>query len=326
MSQGATGEGAPSFDPATFGGEDLSGDGGVYKKVLVPGDDSAGFPPVGSTVRVHYVGTLTDGSVFDSSRDRPGFFEFDIGLDRVISGWDLAVATMRRGERCAIACRADYAYGEEGLPPKCPGGATLIFEIELFSWKDKRKDRFDLDNTERLVEAEKCKARGTDLFKEGNFGGALDKYADARWYLDSEEDDFVPPDGRYKDCKTLFVSCCLNGATCALKLEEFEDAEALASKALERDAKNAKGYFRRGTARMLMGNFTDAKADLREAATLEPKSKEIRDAYTECVEKAKLAKKEEAERYRKALGVPKKTFGPNTKQNKYKASMWDFSV
>lgn len=48
---------------------------------------------------------------------------------RVIKGWDLGVATMKKGEKAVLTCRADYAYGESGSPPKIPPGATLNFEV-----------------------------------------------------------------------------------------------------------------------------------------------------------------------------------------------------
>jgi len=114
---------------------DISDDGGLCKRVLVPGDPAEGFPPAGSEVQVHYVGTLlSDGSKFDSSRDRPGNFKFTLGNGQVIKGWDKGVATMHKGEKAELFCRADYAYGETGSPPKIPGGATLKFEVELLSW------------------------------------------------------------------------------------------------------------------------------------------------------------------------------------------------
>ena len=114
---------------------DLCDDGGLCKRILVEGDAAEGTPFDGAEVQVHYVGTLlSDGSKFDSSRDRPGNFSFKIGQGAVIKGWDKGVATMHKGEKAELFCRADYAYGESGSPPKIPGGATLKFEVELLSW------------------------------------------------------------------------------------------------------------------------------------------------------------------------------------------------
>ena len=113
---------------------DLLGDGGIIKTIVRKGDAEGGKPPVGAEVRVHYVGTLMDGEKFDSSRDRPGFFKFDIGRQRVIKGWDVGVSTMHKGEVAILECRHDYAYGKGGHPPKIPPLATLRFEVELFDW------------------------------------------------------------------------------------------------------------------------------------------------------------------------------------------------
>ncbi|GET88047.1 FK506-binding protein (FKBP)-type peptidyl-prolyl isomerase, putative [Leishmania tarentolae] len=107
-------------------------DGGLYKTVLVEG---AGSQPVkGAKVAVHYVGTLVDGTKFDSSRDRGEFFEFTLGRGQVIKGWDKGVATMRVGEKALLKCSPEYAYGAAGSPPTIPANATLLFEVELFHW------------------------------------------------------------------------------------------------------------------------------------------------------------------------------------------------
>jgi len=116
---------------------DISDDGGLCKRILTQGEPDSGTPFEGAEVQVHYVGTLlSDGSKFDSSRDRPGNFKFKIGQGQVIKGWDKGVATMHKGEKAELFCRSDYAYGDSGSPPKIPGGATLKFEVELLSWAE----------------------------------------------------------------------------------------------------------------------------------------------------------------------------------------------
>ena len=78
-------------------------------------------PWTGDKVYVHYVGTLTDGSKFDSSRDRGDKFSFNLGKSEVIKGWDQGVATMKIGEKAVFTIKPDYGYGQAGSPPKIPG-------------------------------------------------------------------------------------------------------------------------------------------------------------------------------------------------------------
>src|ERR1041385_3512037 len=85
----------------------------------------------GKTVSVHYVGTLTDGSKFDSSRDRGDAFKFKLGAGQVIKGWDQGVAGMKLGGFRNLTIPPDRAYGKRGYPPVIPPRATLIFEVEL---------------------------------------------------------------------------------------------------------------------------------------------------------------------------------------------------
>lgn len=113
---------------------DLTPDGGVKKKILTMGTGWA-TPETGDVVEVHYVGTLEDGTKFDSSRDRDEPFTFNLGKGNVIKGWDKGVATMKKGEKAVLTCAPDYAYGKAGSPPKIPADATLNFEVELLGWK-----------------------------------------------------------------------------------------------------------------------------------------------------------------------------------------------
>ncbi|XP_072241866.1 peptidyl-prolyl cis-trans isomerase FKBP4 [Leuresthes tenuis] len=117
-------------------GEDITPkkDGGVFKLVKREGA-GAELPMTGDKVFVHYVGTLLDGTHFDSSRDRGEKFSFEMGRGQVIKAWDIGVATMKVGEICQLICKPEYAYGSAGSPPKIPPNATLIFEVELFEFR-----------------------------------------------------------------------------------------------------------------------------------------------------------------------------------------------
>lgn len=111
------------------------GDGGIFKEILKKGDNPDDKPWRGDRVSVHYVGTLEEnGEKFDSSRDRGERFGFNLGRGEVIKGWDVGVASMAKGEVALFTIRSDYGYGSMGSPPKIPGGANLIFEIELFDF------------------------------------------------------------------------------------------------------------------------------------------------------------------------------------------------
>ncbi len=89
----------------------------------------------GNTVTVHYVGTLTDGSKFDSSRDRGEGFTFRLGAGQVIQGWDQGVAGMKIGGLRKLTIPPELGYGKRGFPPVIPPNATLIFEVELLEVK-----------------------------------------------------------------------------------------------------------------------------------------------------------------------------------------------
>jgi FKBP-type peptidyl-prolyl cis-trans isomerase len=94
----------------------------------------------GKTVAVHYTGVLEDGTKFDSSLDRGTPFEFTLGTGMVIQGWDQGVLGMKIGEKRRLTVPSDLAYGDRGivLPDGTvliPGGATLIFEVELLEFK-----------------------------------------------------------------------------------------------------------------------------------------------------------------------------------------------
>jgi FKBP-type peptidyl-prolyl cis-trans isomerase FkpA len=111
---------------ATEKGAVKTASGLIYTE-LKPGTGPSPKPT--DTVKVHYRGTLTDGSEFDSSYKRNDPAEFKLG--GVIPCWTEGLQRMKAGGKAKLVCPSSIAYGDDGRPPVIPAGATLVFEIEL---------------------------------------------------------------------------------------------------------------------------------------------------------------------------------------------------
>ena len=104
-------------------------------KVDIKSEGTGPKPNKGDTVRVHYTGRLTDGTKFDSSVDRGEPLEFTVGVGQVIKGWDDGILQLTKGQKAVLTCPPAYAYGAAGIPGTIPKNATLVFEVELVSFK-----------------------------------------------------------------------------------------------------------------------------------------------------------------------------------------------
>jgi FKBP-type peptidyl-prolyl cis-trans isomerase len=118
---------APFLDAAAAEPGAVKSDSGLIYQETKAGTGAS--PQATDTVKVHYHGTLRDGTVFDSSRDRGQPAQFP--LNRVIPCWTEAVQKMKVGGTATIWCPASIAYGDRGAPPRIKPGAALKFEIEL---------------------------------------------------------------------------------------------------------------------------------------------------------------------------------------------------
>uniref|UniRef100_A0A183CJ18 peptidylprolyl isomerase n=1 Tax=Globodera pallida TaxID=36090 RepID=A0A183CJ18_GLOPA len=265
-------------------------DGGIVKRILRDGGEQGVHPAKGDTVYVHYVGTLKDtGEKFDSSRDRNEPFSFTLGKGQVIKGWDVGVASMCRGELAQLECRADYAYGEAGSPPKIPGGATLLFDVKA-SW--------ELLDEEKLEHALKLKERGTEFLNQGKHKLALAKYQAVISLLEfakpTKSDDDEAGKALKAKFEQAFIAALLNSALVNLRMCESAEAIKSCDKVLEKQPNNVKALYRKAQALQNRKDFEEAIEQYQHVQQLEPSNSAAVQQIVEC--RQRLAAQREAER------------------------------
>ena len=104
----------------------------VYEELTLGSGNSA---TAGQKVSVHYTGWLTNGTKFDSSKDRGEPFIFPLGKGHVIKGWDEGVAGMKVGGKRKLTIPPQLGYGDRGAGGLIPPNATLVFDVELLGLK-----------------------------------------------------------------------------------------------------------------------------------------------------------------------------------------------
>lgn len=227
----------------------ITEDGKVFKEIIKVGTGAEAKE--GDKVKVHYVGTLeSDGSKFDSSRDRGEPFSFTIGQG-VIQGWSLGVATMKVGELSKFTISSEYGYGASGSPPKIPGGATLVFEIELLSIVKTYKT-----NEDAIAAADEIAKVGTDAFKAGKFDDALASYMEALDIVNEKWGSELDEIKNRLNRNASLVYC---------KLGLWKDSLEYAEKVLSKDKADLKAMMRKLDAEMNLGRLDAAQATLDKA-------------------------------------------------------------
>eukprot|EP00105_Crassostrea_gigas_P004193 XP_011417332.1 PREDICTED: FK506-binding protein 2 isoform X1 [Crassostrea gigas] len=154
---------------------------------------------------MHYVGTLEDGTKFDSSADHGQPFSFQLGIGQVIKGWDQGLLDMCIGEKRKLTIPSHLGYGDQGAGEKIPPKSTLIFEVELLDVQDGPKPenifkKIDTDEDNKLSR-EEISAHLVDLSRQ-TYGFPVDnkseehqKVVDGIFYWeDSDKDGIITHD------------------------------------------------------------------------------------------------------------------------------------
>ena len=96
--------------------------------------DATNFPKPNQTIRIHYTANLSDGTQFDSSRDRDQPITFQLDSGTILPGLEAAIKTMSRGQVARVHIPPEAAYGSEGYPPIVAPNAFLYYDVELISF------------------------------------------------------------------------------------------------------------------------------------------------------------------------------------------------
>ena len=264
---------------------------GLTKEILVEGSGTS--PITNQEVVVHYTGKLKDGTVFDSSVKRKSPFKFILGVGQVIKGWDLVVATMKKGEKCIAHISSDLAYGAQGSPPTIPENAPLDFEIELISFEDKRKNAPDMDDEEKLNSAQEFKNKGNDYFKNKEFGQSIYSYQEALKYLEGYN---------VSNSDTLLASIYCNLCICNNNVKSWSETIKYASKVIEKNSQNPKARYLRGLAYLSQGNSQDAISDFNIALKSNPNDEKLIQELKNAKVKYEEQKAKEKKAYKNLFG------------------------
>lgn len=285
----------------------ITNDEKVKKELVKPGIGS--IVPEGSMVRIHYSGRFEYADEpFDSSylqgNKRPKTFKLGEGI--LLPGMELGICTMKRGEISHFLIHPDYYMGELGCPPRIPGGATVLFRIELVSFSDRadvadyysmpRAERKDcsMDLILKVVAVEKKEAK--ELFEVRNYGAALRKYRKAIDIL--EECHLADGEAEDKQRRELII-LYRNAANCADKVGESSRVIYFCNAALRIDPKDAKAWYFKGKGLTREMEFGRACYAFKKALEISPNSKAITTALKELDEKERFIALNEKEMYQR---------------------------
>jgi len=157
---------SPASEASEAVEEKLTACGGVVKKLLRAAPD-ASRPAYGAMVSVLYTGRLLNGSVFDDSHaDSPNELQLHTGM--IVDGLERGIRSMRPGERATFRCAPKFAFGPLGLGSRVPPDSTVVFDVELLSWREgplPENDGMDMDTYKHALRGRKARSGRTKSYR-----------------------------------------------------------------------------------------------------------------------------------------------------------------
>ncbi|KAM9778100.1 inactive peptidyl-prolyl cis-trans isomerase FKBP6 isoform 2-T2 [Syngnathus typhle] len=260
--------------------EDILGNGGVLKELIYPGDG----PPVpqSASVLMHYSGFLEYSErPFETTSHLKHPRLVKLGRDVWLSGMEVALLSMRKGEFSRFLLQPRYAYGDMGCPPLIPTAARVLFEIQIL-------DFYDLGGVEELVQmteeqnqfpfskvmeaADTLRTCGNRCFKQSRFEKAKEHYKQASVLLGNRAN---VSDGERAEIRAALLPLYLNLSLAALRLDAPQKALKYANRALAMDGGDAKALYRCAQAYAELRQYGSAHACLVKARTRRPLDSDV---------------------------------------------------
>eukprot|EP01025_Chloroclados_australasicus_P049812 TRINITY_DN5694_c1_g1_i4.p1 TRINITY_DN5694_c1_g1~~TRINITY_DN5694_c1_g1_i4.p1 ORF type:complete len:374 (-),score=52.22 TRINITY_DN5694_c1_g1_i4:200-1192(-) len=307
-------------------------DGGVTKDILQAG--AGEVVPLHSTCLVQYIGRLADdGTEFYNSYKEGGEQSQPTtvvaGRDASMSqqGLYIGVGSMRKGEKCILHVAPEYGYGVKGnfSFPSVPPYSKLEYEVELidFSPVEEGKPVKEMFFEERLEAAQRRRLEGNDLYKKGDLDAAINKYNMGMSYIDDEM--MMQLQGFHLDrAEDVLGLLRLNLATVMLQKGEYQQVVYYTSQVLRHDESNAKAYYRRGKARLSMGQTEEAKKDLEKAQDLSPNDKLIVQALQEVKRTEVEERQAQAKLFKGKLPAQSSSAAASSQQQTQQMNLWSY--
>ncbi|GFT62639.1 inactive peptidyl-prolyl cis-trans isomerase FKBP6 [Nephila pilipes] len=272
----------------------ITDDGLILKEVLV---STAGeVIPDKSIVYIHYEAYLDDRKEpFDSTRLRRKPYKFLLGDGNLISGLEIGIQTMKKGELSRIMVHPKYAFGEIGVPPRIPGNAEILYEVQIINFivgkdavdyeemstEDQKKAPF-----EKIVGIYHCNNQlATDFFRRKMYKSAIGRY---RRITNLLQDIPVANEEEDEQRNDYLLKLYLNLSVCYLNVRNPQKALIYADLALKLNPNNVKGLYRMGRALCLTGSYNRAEHYLYLAQKHKPFDKSITLALKELEQKRKF--------------------------------------